>query len=142
LCPSALLPKLEQSLILVIIQPSIASGKREELPYQPFAQICLRSLHSPLYRPLSKMRWLLRALAVVLCSASKSPTHDEHQLPFLADDNANTLPSKSSRVYGNNNATYGPVPEEEQLFKIEFLEIAPSPFEVYANLSIYPAAFA
>lgn len=91
------------------------------------------------------MRWLLRALAVVLYSASISSaslTPSEHQLPFLADNNAKALPSNSSRVYGNNNATYGPVPREEQLFQIEFLEIAPSPFEVYANLSIHPSAFA
>jgi hypothetical protein len=50
-------------------------------------------------------------------------------VPFTAADSA-----KSSdpllRVPGTNNATYGPVPEANQLFEIEFLEIAPSPFQV------------
>lgn len=30
------------------------------------------------------------------------------------------------KVPGHNNATYGPVPRTEQLFEIEFYEIAPS----------------
>jgi len=31
------------------------------------------------------------------------------------------------KVPGSNNATFGPVPEEDQLFRVEFLEIAPTP---------------
>lgn len=37
-------------------------------------------------------------------------------------------------VYGNNNATYGPVPRSEQIFEIESLEIAPSPIIPYVAL--------
>ncbi|KAH7337908.1 hypothetical protein BKA66DRAFT_435375 [Pyrenochaeta sp. MPI-SDFR-AT-0127] len=33
-------------------------------------------------------------------------------------------------VPGHNNATYGPIPRSEQLFNIEFLEIAPTPWEM------------
>ncbi|SPN99081.1 uncharacterized protein DNG_02120 [Cephalotrichum gorgonifer] len=36
----------------------------------------------------------------------------------------------ADRISGNNNATYGPVPRDEQLFRIELLEIAPSPIPV------------
>jgi hypothetical protein len=39
------------------------------------------------------------------------------------------------RIPGHNNATYGPIPEKDQLFRIEFLEIAPSPIPVYGKTS-------
>jgi hypothetical protein len=35
------------------------------------------------------------------------------------------------KVPGHNNATYGPIPKDSQLFEIEFLEIAPSPIPTY-----------
>ncbi|KAH7356817.1 hypothetical protein BKA65DRAFT_215444 [Rhexocercosporidium sp. MPI-PUGE-AT-0058] len=35
--------------------------------------------------------------------------------------------SEAEKVPGHNNATYSPVPKEEQLFSVEFLEIAPTP---------------
>jgi hypothetical protein len=86
---------------------------------------------SPIDKPnMRRSISLLAATSLLASLSSTSPTRSEHQLPILADDNANTLPSNSSRVYGNNNATYGPVPRQEQLFQIEYLEIAPSPFEV------------
>lgn len=34
---------------------------------------------------------------------------------------------KVDKVPGHNNATYGPVPKEDQIFDVEFLEIAPTP---------------
>ncbi|KAH8747102.1 hypothetical protein BGZ57DRAFT_181977 [Hyaloscypha finlandica] len=37
--------------------------------------------------------------------------------------------AEAEKVYGHNNATYGPVPEDEQLFSVEFLEIAPTPIK-------------
>lgn len=37
----------------------------------------------------------------------------------------------SSRVFGTNNATYGPIPLADQVFEVEFLEMAPSPLPVY-----------
>ena len=75
----------------------------------------------------------LAAVSLLASVSSTSPTRSETQLPFLtAANNADTLSRTFSRVYGSNNATYGPVPKEEQLFQIEFLEIAPSPFEVCA----------
>ncbi|KAK4982900.1 hypothetical protein LTR50_007526 [Elasticomyces elasticus] len=39
-------------------------------------------------------------------------------------------PETALRVPGTNNATYGPVPKAEQIFEVEFLEIAPSPIPV------------
>lgn len=38
------------------------------------------------------------------------------------------------KVPGHNNATYGPVPKEDQIFVVEFLEIAPMPIIAYAHL--------
>ncbi len=43
-------------------------------------------------------------------------------------------PDHERKVPGSNNATYGPVPRSEQLFHVDFLSIAPSPWELYAIL--------
>lgn len=45
-------------------------------------------------------------------------------------DQQQLFSNELSRPWGTNNATYGPVPEVEQLSKIEWLEIAPSPILV------------
>lgn len=37
----------------------------------------------------------------------------------------------AEKVYGHNNATYGPIPRDEQYMELEFLEIAPIPLPVY-----------
>lgn len=36
------------------------------------------------------------------------------------------------KVLSHNDATYGPVPKEDQVFGIELLEIAPTPIIAYA----------
>ncbi|KAL5328471.1 hypothetical protein ACEPPN_001970 [Leptodophora sp. 'Broadleaf-Isolate-01'] len=41
------------------------------------------------------------------------------------------------RVCGHNNATYGPVPKDEQLFSVEFLEIAPTPITADRVVFLY-----
>jgi hypothetical protein len=80
------------------------------------------------------MRWLLTSLAIALCSASigsiASTTEDEQQLPLMVATDGAKMSGPLIRVPGTNNATYGPVPEAQQLMQIEFLEIAPSPFEM------------
>ena len=55
--------------------------------------------------------------------------HDNSQVPFKPKEEL-ISPKAAGHVRGTNNATYGPVPEEDQLIEIEFLEIAPSPFLV------------
>lgn len=35
------------------------------------------------------------------------------------------------KVPGHNDAIYGPVPKNDQIFKVEFLEIAPTPIVSY-----------
>jgi hypothetical protein len=83
----------------------------------------------PPYNKLNMHLSILGTAAVSLLASlsSASPTQSDNQLPFLATDNSVT-PSASSPVYKNNNATYGPVPKEEQLSSVEYLEIAPSSF--------------
>ncbi|KAI1744723.1 hypothetical protein F4680DRAFT_443995 [Xylaria scruposa] len=49
-------------------------------------------------------------------------------------------PGEKINVPGNNNVTYGPVPKEEQLFQVEFLEIAPSPIPLDKFFLSYSAA--
>ena len=39
--------------------------------------------------------------------------------------------AKQDKVRGHNDAIYGPVPKEDQLLDIEFLEIAPTPIIAY-----------
>ena len=41
-------------------------------------------------------------------------------------------------VPGNNNAAFYNVLSEEQLFSVEFLDVAPSPLPVYAKSRLYP----
>lgn len=45
----------------------------------------------------------------------------------LIADTGTMAEAEKIRVCGHNNATYGPVPKDEQLFSVEFLEIAPTP---------------
>lgn len=63
---------------------------------------------------------------------------DNRQLPSKSPGKL-ISPDQADRPYGTNNATYGPVPKAEQLFDIEFLEIAPSPFLVYEEPPPPPA---
>jgi hypothetical protein len=37
------------------------------------------------------------------------------------------MAQQGNKVPGNNDAVYAVVPEEDQLFKVEFLEVAPTP---------------
>ncbi len=62
-----------------------------------------------------------------------SPHSQTDQKPFRT---TSTIfePDRYLQVPGTNNATFGPVPRSEQLFEIEFLSIAPSPWELYAIL--------
>jgi hypothetical protein len=39
---------------------------------------------------------------------------------------------EQEKVGGHNDAIYGPVPKKDQLFNVEFLEIAPTPILAYA----------
>jgi hypothetical protein len=78
------------------------------------------------------MHRFVKSLGAALSIASVSSTSitkDEQQVPLTATDGTRLL-DPWIYVPGTNNATYGPVPEADQLFEIEFLEIAPSPFRV------------
>ena len=81
------------------------------------------------------------ALTVALaCSCKPSHALIGSQLPLPrkhANNNGLGASEGASRPYGTNNATYGPVPKADQLFDIEFLEIAPSPFLVYVKIPAY-----
>jgi hypothetical protein len=80
----------------------------------------------------------LCALGTALLAANSVLISDSQQvrLPLVAAMAEDT--AQAVKVPGNNNATYGPVPQAEQLLDIEFLDMAPSPIPVYAH-SILPA---
>ncbi|OJJ97230.1 hypothetical protein ASPACDRAFT_124110 [Aspergillus aculeatus ATCC 16872] len=63
---------------------------------------------------------LLQTLSLCTCTAA---------LATLAktDPTQYTMAQLDNQVPGHNDATYDTVPENEQIFKIEFLEIAPTP---------------
>jgi hypothetical protein len=44
--------------------------------------------------------------------------------------------AEQDKVRGHNDAIYGPVPKEDQLLDVEFLEIAPTPIIAYAPFLI------
>jgi len=70
--------------------------------------------------------------ALGLTAAAAAPASHDIQHP-LTKNNTITMPGAESSkqgVPGHNDAFYGPVPKAEQIFDIEFLEIAPSPIPV------------
>jgi len=73
-----------------------------------------------------KVTFFLVASFLATLSAATPSNELGRQRPVM---NLQVLPSKI-RVPGTNNATYGSVPTFNQLFEIEFLEIAPSPIKV------------
>lgn len=90
----------------------------------------IASIHNTTFGHLRNMISLAAKLVLASCLTSFGTalrSRDGHQLPLTTATNM-TISEPPKRIYGTNNATYGPVPEDEQFFKIEFLEIAPSPF--------------
>lgn len=73
------------------------------------------------------MRIYILALVASLCSAHA------HTLQQITSDEQLSI-MQANRVPGSNNATYGPVPVGEQIFDIEYLEIAPWPIPTYGSL--------
>ncbi|RYP80337.1 hypothetical protein DL769_002517 [Monosporascus sp. CRB-8-3] len=71
--------------------------------------------------------FLLQILTFRAALATASPIIQQPlaQFEIMAE------PEGALKVPGHNNATYGPVPKVDQLFQVEFLEIAPSPIPVY-----------
>ncbi|KAH6884141.1 hypothetical protein B0T10DRAFT_608969 [Thelonectria olida] len=43
----------------------------------------------------------------------------------------------NGKVPGHSDATYGPVPKEDQIFKVEFLDIAPTPIIADRTFFVY-----
>ena len=87
------------------------------------------------------MKWSI-IQATALCAtlgvldAVRPPHSVTNQKHISATSTTSELDNNLS-VPGHNNATYGPVPRSEQLFNIQFLEIAPTPWEVY-EITIIP----
>ncbi|KAK4621520.1 hypothetical protein CLAFUW4_07235 [Fulvia fulva] len=67
---------------------------------------------------------LLAAVLASRVTARPGMARDQTPIAHFFDD------PRTNAVPGNNNATYGPVPKAEQIFTIEFLEIAPLPMPV------------
>ncbi|CAJ2507674.1 Uu.00g088600.m01.CDS01 [Anthostomella pinea] len=60
------------------------------------------------------------SLFLILCPAVLSIAQ---QVPLVNVD----IMSEQDKVPGHSDAIYGPVPKEDQLFEVDFLEIAPTP---------------
>lgn len=68
---------------------------------------------------------------LTLCAAAlaiTSHTKPSQQKSLFGVD----IMGEQDKVRGHSDAVYGPVPKEDQLFDIEFLEIAPMPIIAYA----------
>jgi len=88
-----------------------------KLPTQPTIQHSV-DMRKPF---LLSLLGLLAARATALW-----PTAEHEQQPLTQ--------AMRDKVPGSNNATFGPVPESQQIFKIDFLEIAPLPIPTYEQL--------
>lgn len=78
---------------------------------------------------------LILPQVLTICAAAlatASPTKFTEQQLLVGVD----IMTEQDKVPGHNNATYGPVPKEDQLLDVTFLEIAPTPILAYAPLSI------
>ena len=64
---------------------------------------------------------LLSLSAVLTALAQTNPTQQE----LLVGENI--MAQQDNRVPDHNDAIYDTVPKDDQIFKIEFLEIAPTP---------------
>ena len=64
--------------------------------------------------------------------AAAKPYGPSQQTPVVASLQSTTMATTGEevRVPGNNNATFCTVSSEEQLFNVEFLEVAPSTLPV------------
>ncbi|RYP65460.1 hypothetical protein DL770_008990 [Monosporascus sp. CRB-9-2] len=71
--------------------------------------------------------FLLQILTLRAALAAASPIIEQQP---LAQFEVTAEPEGALKVPGHNNVTYGPVPKVDQLFQVEFLEIAPSPIPV------------
>jgi len=81
-------------------------------------------LHLGLVFSLSALSFTAAAAALAL--------HNNIQHPLTNNNTITMSEAQSSRqgIPGHNGAFYGPIPKAEQIFDIEFLEIAPSPIPV------------
>lgn len=73
--------------------------------------------------------------AVAAFVAARSPISAAYQqpLPHVETMSENKATPK---VPGNNDAIFGPIPKDSQLFEVEFLEIAPSPIPTYVSKAL------
>jgi len=63
----------------------------------------------------------------LVATARTLPTVPQY---FRLDQTSISMADTTEKVPGHNNATYCRVPRGEQLFEVEFLEIAPDPVPV------------
>jgi hypothetical protein len=64
------------------------------------------------------------------------PSNSARQQQRLGKPEIMVETERAGRVYGYNNATYGPVPKEDQLFHVEELDLGPSPIHLYYTASV------
>jgi len=67
---------------------------------------------------------------ICCCGASSCLCTPRHSQPIQAQQHVlgeDIMAQQGNKVPGNNDAVYAVVPEEDQLFKVEFLEVALTP---------------
>jgi len=65
-------------------------------------------------------------------TATAGPVQQQHPLSTTKmTETADESTAALRAVPGHNNAFYGPVPKQDQLFVVDYLEIAPTPIPVY-----------
>ena len=72
-------------------------------------------------------------LIILVCStlaAARPPASAALVQALLRQPQTTSMATVGKEVPGNNNATFCNVPSEEQLFRVEFLDVAPSPLPV------------
>jgi hypothetical protein len=74
----------------------------------------------------SILRLILPLCTTALGVAALAKTNPAQQELLVDDDNI--IAKQGTRVPGHNDAFYDVVPKEDQLYRIEGLEIAPTPF--------------
>lgn len=78
---------------------------------------------------------LIVAHVLILCATvltTANPVQlSSHQVPLAEANGNNMAGAVNDKVPGHSDATYGPVPKKDQIFKVEFLDIAPTPIIAY-----------
>ncbi|KAJ8128591.1 hypothetical protein O1611_g5043 [Lasiodiplodia mahajangana] len=78
-------------------------------------------------KPLFSYLFIICVVLAQLAAARPPRSINEQQFLGQVETMSESQQKEDSSVPGHNNFTYGPVPEKNQLFQLDFLEVSPSP---------------